>query len=86
MVFDLTSFLVGVAAGAVTGGLAGILHSLERTADIQERVRAIAQEVEGMKAHLSETGQHEVSQLDDLDQDLEEIHEEIRRMYKRTTR
>ncbi len=39
--FDLISFIVGVAAGAVTGSLAGILHSLERTADLQERLRKI---------------------------------------------
>ena len=86
MAFDLISFLVGVAAGAATGVLAGILHSLERTADLQERLRKVSQEVEGMKGLLSEGGQKERFRLDDLDRDLDEIHEEIRRMYKRTTR
>jgi len=86
MVFDLLSFVVGVAAGVLTGSLAGILHSLDRTADIQEKVRKLTREVESMKNLLSVNDQEKNSKLDDLDQDLEEIHEEIRRMYKRTTR
>jgi gas vesicle protein len=86
MGFDLLSFIVGVAAGALTGSLAGILHSFDRTADIQERVRKLTQEVESMKDFLSANDQEKSSKLDDLDRDLEEIHEEIRRMFKRTTR
>jgi len=86
LVFDLISFLVGVAAGALTGALAGILHSLERTADLQERLRTVSQEVETMKDRLIGGSQYGKPQLDDLDRDLEEIHEEIRRMYKKTTR
>ena len=86
LVFDPISFLVGVAAGALTGALAGILHSLERTADLQERLRTVSQEVETMKDRLIGGDQYGKPQLDDLDRDLEEIHEEIRRMYKKTTR
>ena len=86
MAFDLVSFLVGVAAGLLTGSLAGMLHSLDRTADIQEKVRRLTGDVEKMKDLLSENDQEKNSKLDDLDRDLEEIHEEIRRMYKRTTR
>ena len=86
MVFDLISFLIGVLAGGVTGTLAAILHSMEKTADIQERVSSISQRVEEMRAHLTKDDQAKVSQIDDLDRDLEEIHEEIRRMYRGTTR
>jgi len=86
MAFDLLSFIVGVAAGVLTGSLAGILHSLDKTADIQERVRKLTREVESMKDFLSANDQEKNSKLDDLDRDLEEIHEEIRRMFKRTTR
>lgn len=85
MVFDLLSFLFGVAAGALTGALAGTLRSLERTADLQERIRSISQEMSSIK-DLMGKGSVEKSQLDELDKDLEEIHEEIRRMYKKTTR
>lgn len=84
--FDLISFIVGVAAGALTGALAGTLHSLERTADLQERLRTVSQEVETMKDHLIDGGQYGKPQLDDLGRELAEIHEEIRRMYKKTTR
>ena len=86
MAFDLISFIVGVAAGALTGSLAGILHSLERTADLQERLRKIKGEVGEMRTLLSENDHSRKSRLDDLDRDLDEIHEEIRRMYKKTTR
>jgi len=86
MAFDLLSLMIGVAAGALTGSLAGILHSLERTAEIQDRVCELAREVERMKGSISANNQQGNSKLDDLDRDLGEIHEEIRRMYKRTTR
>jgi hypothetical protein len=86
MAFDLLSLIVGVAAGALTGSLAGILHSLEKTAEIQERVCKLAREVESMKDFLSANDRQGNSKLDDLDMDLKEIHEEISRMYKRTTR
>ena len=86
MAFDLISFIVGVAAGALTGALAGVLHSLERTADLQEQLRKIKREVSDMRALASENDNSRKTKLDELDRDLEEIHEEIRRMYKRTTR
>jgi len=86
MAFDLISFIVGVAAGALTGALAGILHSLERTADLQEQLRKIKREVSNMRTLASENDKSRKPKLDELDHDLEEIHEEIRKMYKRTTR
>ena len=86
MAFDLITFIVGVAAGALTGSLAGILHSLDKTADLQERLRKIKGEVGEMRTLLSENDHSRKSGLDDLDRDLDEIHEEIRRMYKKTTR
>jgi len=85
MVFDILSFLAGVAAGAVTGALAAVLHGLENTADLQERLRNIAREVERMKnAMVSRTnGNDSTTEIDELSRDLNEIHEEIRRMYKK---
>jgi gas vesicle protein len=86
MTFDLISFIVGVGAGALTGALAGILHSLERTADLQEQLRKIKREIAEMRTVASGSENSRKPTLDKLDRDLEEIHEEIRRLYKATTR
>ncbi len=86
MAFDLISFIVGVAAGALTGALAGILHSFERTADLQEQLREIKREIAEMQTLASGNENSRKPKLDKLDRDLEEIHEEIRRMYRATTR
>jgi len=88
MVFDMLSFLAGVAGGAIAGALAGTLHSLESTAKLQERVRHLTREVEKMKRagpphHPVSNSQESRSEVDRLYQDLNEIHEEIRRMYKK---
>jgi len=89
MVFDILSFVAGVAAGAVTGALAGILHGLESTADLQEKVRGVTKEVEKMRSGLSSKNPDFSEQdvrlkMDELYRDLDEIHEQIRRMYKKT--
>ena len=87
MSFEIVSFLIGVIAGAITGGLAAMLHGLERVADLQERVRKAAREIEKLKAldPLNKDGVDEKPKLglNDLQRDLNEINEEIRRMYKR---
>ncbi len=92
MVFDVVSFLAGVGAGALTGALAGLLHGLERTADIQERLRLATKKVEEMSTRFSASDAGDLTQsdtkgkVDELQRELDEIHEEIKRMYKRTTR
>ena len=85
MAFDLISFIVGVAAGALTGALAGVLHSLERTADLQEQLRKIKREIAEIRILVLGSENPGKPRLDKLDHDLEEIHEEIRRMYRATT-
>ncbi len=87
MVFDLISFLAGIGAGALTGALAGILHGLERTADIQERLRLVTKKVGeiGGRVSNSDSGLSGAKvEVDQLQRELDEIHEEIKRMYKRT--
>jgi peptidoglycan hydrolase CwlO-like protein len=88
MAFDVTSFLAGVAAGILTGGLAGLLHSLERTADLQEKLRRLSKEVERMTSrgspNDSKANESSPPEVDRLQRELDEIHEEIRRMYKRS--
>jgi gas vesicle protein len=91
MVFDIVSFFAGVVAGAVTGALAGVLHGLESTADLQERLRRVIREVERMKTALASqthgsSDSNASTEVDRLYRDLNEIHEEIRRMYKKGKR
>jgi gas vesicle protein len=88
MAFDILSFLAGIAAGAITGALAGVLHSLENTADLQEKLRHVTKEVERVKstiaANTSAVSEHkESADVEELYRDLNEIHEEIRRMYQK---
>jgi len=91
MAFDILSFLAGVGAGVLTGALAGILRGLERTADLQERLRHVTRDVEQMGNILRSSGpsvsdgRDAEARADRLQRELEEIHEEIKRMYKRTT-
>ena len=88
MSFDVLSFLAGIAAGGLTGALAMILHGLERTADLQERLRRVTQEVERMHDTFSNSSTNDSNQKahsQELRRELDEIHEEIRRMYKRST-
>jgi gas vesicle protein len=92
MVFDVLSFLAGVTAGAIMGLLAATLHSLENTADLQEKLRRVANEVEGIDSTVRGPKGHDIDdysvkrKVEELRNDLKEIHEEIRRMYKKTTR
>ena len=91
MVFDVLSFLAGVAAGGLTGALAMTLHGLEKTADLQERLRRVSQDVERMGNASSDStssdskDSNERAKARELRRELDEIHEEIRRMYKRST-
>ena len=93
LVFDVVSFVAGVAAGALTAGLAGLLHGLERTADIQEKLLLATRKADQLTNMLSTSGGGDnggssvnKTEVDELQRDLNEIHEEIKRMYKRTTR
>ena len=89
MVFDVVSFLAGVFAGALTGALAGLLHGLESTANVQERLRVATRKLDQLCDSLSSrelAGAEATDKVDTLQHELAEIHEEIRRMYKRTAR
>jgi len=70
------------------GALAAILYGLEKTADLQERLRHLSREVESINANLSSDGNKDLNsktKLDGVRRELEEIHEEIRRMYRKST-
>jgi hypothetical protein len=89
LVFDILSFVAGVVAGIVVGGLGGVLHGLERTSDLQERVRGLTRDLGEIRAGLSSGDQDLVEpdvrlKMNEIQKDLAEIHEEIRRMYKKS--
>jgi gas vesicle protein len=89
MVFDILSFLAGIAAGGLTGALAGILYSLEKTADLQERVRHLARQIDALGPDTSSSTDDlkdlgSTAKVNELRRELDAIHEEIRRMYKRS--
>jgi len=92
MVFDVVSFIAGVVAGALAAGLAGFLYGLERTADIQEKLRLATSKADLLTNVVSSSGGSDSingaakMNVDELQRDLDEIQEEIKRMYKRTTR
>jgi gas vesicle protein len=88
LVFDVVSFVAGVAAGALTAGLAGLLHALEKTADIQEKVLMAKRKADQLTSMLSTSGAANSGiskpEVDELQRDLDEIQAEIKRMYKKT--
>lgn len=93
MVFDLLSFLIGVFLGGLTGVLGGNLYRLESLADLHERSRRLGRELaqirNGLRSTLgegTERGSPMSSRIDQLQKDLDEIQEEIRRMYSRRSR
>jgi len=89
MAFDVVSFLAGIAAGGLTGALAGALYGLEKTADLQERIRHLARQIDSLSPNLSSPGDPKepvsTARATELRRELDAIHEEIRRMYKRST-
>ena len=89
MAFDVLSFLAGIAAGGLMGALAGALYGLEKTADLQERIRHLARQIDSLSPNLSSSGDSKepvsTARSTELRRELDAIHEEIRRMYKRST-
>ena len=87
MVFDLISFLIGIAAGGLTGALAGILYSFERTADLQERLVKMRKEMQKFSSSTTaRNGPQDAEEkvLREVRKDLDSIQEEIRRMYDKS--
>ena len=70
----------------MTGALAGVMLSLETTADLQEKLRHVTREVEKIRNTFPSgrsQGEGAKSEIEGLDRDLNEIHEDIRRIYKK---
>jgi len=89
MVFDLISFLAGIIAGGLTGGLAAVLYGFERTADLQESLLTIRKELASMDPKVTSVVKpKDASSAEgtrELRAELDSILDEIRRMYRRTS-
>ena len=82
LVFDLVSFLIGIVAGAVTGMLAGYLHETETVGELQERVRLTMLQLDRAALKHVQSEGHE-SQFADLHSQLQELQNEIKKLYKK---
>jgi gas vesicle protein len=87
MIFDLISFLAGIIAGALIGALVGILYGFERTADLQEALLKLRKEIDSMDPTVNSASTlpaDSAQRRREFRAELESIHEEIRRMYRKT--
>ena len=85
MAFDLVSFVVGIAAGALIGVLAGYLHETETIGELQERVRMAMVQVERITSSTrSKADEGTVSS--DLRRQLLDLQDEIKKLYRREAR
>ena len=89
LAFDLVSFLAGIIAGGLTGALATILYSFERTADVQERLLKLRKELAGIDPRAASADKSKDTDSEkrtqELRAELDSIHDEIRRMYRKTS-
>jgi len=88
MSFDLISFVAGILAGGLTGVLAGILFGLERIAGLQEKLLNLRREIDRIdpKGFSAKSQDPSVeAKMKELHEQLDSIHEDIRRMYRKTT-
>jgi hypothetical protein len=82
LAFDVFSFTIGLVAGALVGVLAGYLHETETIGELQERVRmAMVQLEKTTSAIRNRTG--EGPAVSDLSHQLQELQDEIKRLYRR---
>ena len=90
MVFDLISFIAGITAGGLTGTLAGALYGFERTAALQESLLKLSKELDNIDPTVAPPNRlqdaESKARMTQLRAELDSINEEIKRMYRKTTR
>ena len=85
MVFDLVSFIIGLVAGALMGVLAGYLHETETIGELQERVRVAVVQLEKTTSTIRSRTSEEPA-VSDLRHQLQELQDEIKKLYRRPNR
>ena len=85
MPFDVISFATGVVAGGLVGVLAGYLHETETIGELQEKVRmAMVQLEKNISTAPNRTGKEPAGS--DLQHQLQELQDEIKKLYRRPGR
>jgi len=85
LVFDLVSFIIGLVAGALMGVLAGYLHETETIGELQERVRVAVVQLEKTTSTIRSRTSEEPA-VSDLRHQLQELQDEIKKLYRRPNR
>ena len=85
MAFDLISFTSGIVAGGLVGVLAGYLHETETIGELQEKVRMAMVQLEKNTSTVRDRTRKEPADSD-LQHQLEELQDEIKKLYRRTDR
>jgi hypothetical protein len=85
LAFDIISFAAGIVTGSLVGVLAGYLHETESVGELQERVRMAMVQLEKTTSTIgSRTGEGPAGS--DLRNQLQELQDEIKKMYRRPNR
>jgi hypothetical protein len=83
--FDIFSFVTGTVAGGLVGVLAGYLHETETIGELQEKVRmAMVQLEKNTPPVRKRTGKEPAGS--DLQDELQQLQEEIKKLYRRSGR
>jgi hypothetical protein len=83
--FDVFAFTVGIVIGGLVGVLAGYLHETETIGGLQEKVRMAMVQLEKNTSTLRDRTRKEPADSE-LQHQLEELQDEIKKLYRRTDR
>ena len=85
MPFDIVSFVTGIVTGGLVGVLAGYLHETETIGQLQEKVRMAMVQLEKNTSAIRDRPDKELAGSDLQDQ-LKELQDEIKKLYRRPGR
>lgn len=85
MPFDLISFTTGIVAGGLVGVLAGYLHETETIGELQEKVRMAMVQLEKTTSTIRNRAGKEAAGSD-LQHQLQQLQDEIKKLYRRPDR
>ena len=85
MAFEAVSFTIGLVAGALVGVLAGYLHETETIGELQERVRMATVQLEKATSTIWDRTS-EGAAASDLRHQIQDLQDEIKRMYRKPDR
>ena len=84
MIFDVISFLAGLTAGGLVGGLASALFYLERRSDLEDRVVKLSQRRGTIDPTIHSSNgpkDADLANMKEIRSELWEVRNEMRRMF-----